>query len=126
MSETKGPESRVAEDRRDSHRIPARFRVRREGSQEAFEEHLGDLSLGGLGWVVPEPVPEGTRLEVYLRLPSEPEELRLSTQVLRVVPQEEEEGVRLKVRFVDVPVRMELAIARYFQQLEQGPPPSGG
>jgi hypothetical protein len=92
-----------------------KFLVRRAGSQADFEPREGDLSLGGCAFrgAALEP---GAQLEMRFLLPSLPDELRVRGEVL-VVP-EGAQAAATRVRFVDLPVETELAIARYLDDME--------
>ncbi len=40
--------SQQSDERRDSDRVPFRFQVRERAQGGSFEEHLGNLALGGV------------------------------------------------------------------------------
>lgn len=102
------------EDRRDSPRVPMRLRVRRAGGSEDFETRDGDLSLGGCAWHGAG-LEAGARVEVRFSLPMLPDEVEATGEVLQVThgPQ----GPAAHVRFVDLPVEAELAIARHLDDV---------
>lgn len=117
MAERNDSMSDKAEDRRDSPRVPMRLMVRREGSSGDFEQHEGDLSLGGCAWQG-SGWEQGTRVEVRFRLPILSDEVEAKGEVLHVAP-----GVNVpaaRVRFVDLPVEAELAIARHLDDVQRG------
>ncbi|MCP3058091.1 PilZ domain-containing protein [Myxococcus sp. K38C18041901] len=110
MAERNDSMSDKAEDRRDSPRIPMRLKVRRVGSSAEFETREGDLSIGGCAWNGPG-LEAGAQVEVRFHLPILPDEVEARGEVLHVTngPQ----GPAAHVRFVDLPVEAELAIARH-------------
>ncbi len=116
MAERNDSMSDKAEDRRDSPRIPMRLKVRREGSSGDFEQHDGDLSLGGCAWPG-EGWEQGARVEVRFRLPILPDEVEATGEVLQVAPGGN--GPSARVRFVDLPVESELAIARHLDDVQR-------
>ena len=118
MAERNDSMSDKAEDRRDSPRVPMRLRVRRAGGPGDFETHDGDLSLGGCAWHGAG-MEAGTKVEVRFNLPILPDEVEAVGEVLQVTngPQ----GPASRVRFLDLPVEAELAIARHLDDvLRQG------
>jgi len=117
MAERNDSMSDKAEDRRDSPRVPMRLKVRREGSSGDFEQHEGDLSLGGCAWQG-SGWEQGTRVEVRFRLPILPDEVEAKGEVLHVA--QGANGPAARVRFVDLPVESELAIARHLDDVQRG------
>lgn len=110
MSEqNENQDTRTGEDRRDSPRVPMRLKVRREGT-EGFLDRAGDLSLGGVGWVG-EALDPGQVVEVRFALPPSLEEVQVRGEVLP--PKASAPGPVVRVRFVELPVELELAIARH-------------
>lgn len=109
-TDSTGPKS---EERRDSPRLPMKFLVRRTGTEAEFEPREGDLSLGGCAFrgAALEP---GTHLEVRFLLPSLPDELKVRGEVL-TTPEAAQGATR--VRFVELPVEVELSIARYLDDM---------
>ncbi|MBN1206984.1 MAG: PilZ domain-containing protein [Myxococcaceae bacterium] len=103
------------EERRDSPRVPMKFLVRRAGSEADFEPREGDLSLGGCAFQGAALDP-GAQLEMRFLLPSLPDELRVRGEVL-AVPQGAQ-AAATRVRFLELPVETELAIARYLDDME--------
>ncbi len=99
------------DERRDSPRVPMTFLVRDVGLRDGeWEERQGDLSLGGISWRG-KTAPHGTEVDVRFRLPLVPKEVRARGEILRV----KAAGVTIDfhLRFTDLDVRSELAIARY-------------
>jgi uncharacterized protein (TIGR02266 family) len=114
MAERNESQGGKAEDRRDSPRVPLRLKVRRAGSTDAFEEREGDLSLGGVAWKGNGLTP-GTAVEVRLQLPGSADEVEVRGEVLQVTSGAQ--GPAAHVRFVDLPVEAELAIARFLDDV---------
>jgi uncharacterized protein (TIGR02266 family) len=121
MAEQTGSTNRKSDERRESPRVPMAFKVRRAGSEGPFDSHEGDLSLGGCAFrgAVLEP---GAQIELRFRLPTLPAELNVRGEVL--VGTELSIGAATRVRFVDMPVEAELAIARHLDDLELAAPKS--
>src|SRR5512147_2369636 len=98
------------DDRRDSGRVPIRLMVRDLDLGGSFEERLGNLSIGGAYFTDGHP-PVGNRLELRFLLPGSGPEIRATVEVLRVTREGGAFGTH--VRFLDLPVEAELAIARF-------------
>ncbi len=100
-------------DRRDSERVPIALLVRDAALGGSYEEHRGNLGLGGVFYDGLHP-PIGNRVNVRFLLPGEREEIQATGEVLRI----SREGARFgtHVRFVEMPLEAELAIARFLQQ----------
>ena len=113
-SNAAAPESAriAASDRRDSARVPLRLLVREVALGGSFEERDGHLSLWGVDFEALHP-PAGGRFEVRFLLPGGREEIRAQADLLRVSHEGERFGTHL--RFVDLPLEAELAIARHLQ-----------
>lgn len=111
--DTGTPAERAEIDRRDSHRVPIRLLVRDVALGGSFEPFLGNLGIGGVYFEALHP-PAGSRVELRFIVPGAGEELEVAGEVVRV----SREGARFgaHVKFVDIPVAEELAIARYLQQ----------
>jgi hypothetical protein len=109
MAESKVSPGSGAEERRESPRVPMRFLVRRAGSE-------GDLSLGGCA-LRGGALEGGTQVELRLLLPSAPDELKVQGEVLPGA-----RGEAARVRFLDLSVEEELAIARHLDDLELNRP----
>jgi len=103
-------------DRRDSARLPLRIMVREVELGGSFEERPGDLSLSGVYYTQGHP-PQGSRVELRFLLPGRRVEVRAGGEILSVTRGADRYGAH--VRFVDLPLEDELAIARYLQ--EEGP-----
>lgn len=99
-------------ERRESERIPIHLLVRDAALGGSFEPYEGNLALGGVYFDAFHP-PVGNKLEVRFLVPGARSEVRATGEVLRV----SREGVRFgaHVKFVDIPLEAELAIARFLQ-----------
>jgi len=108
-----GPPAPGESDRRDSLRVPVRLLVRDVGLGGSFEPFDGNLGIGGVYFEALHP-PVGSRLELRFLVPGARGEIRVAGEVLRV----SREGPRFgaHVRFVEIPLEAELAIARFLQQ----------
>ncbi len=106
------PRAAPEADRRDSVRIALPLLVRDLELGGSFEERPGNLGLGGVFYEALHP-PAGNRVEVRFLLPGRREEIRVMADVLRVSREGERFGAHL--RFVDLPLETELAIARFLQ-----------
>lgn len=102
--------SSPGEDRRDSDRVAIRILVREAALGGSFEERAGNLSLGGVYYVEGHP-PSGNRVELRFLLPGTPGEIRATGEILRVTREGGTFGTH--VRFADLPIEAELAIARF-------------
>lgn len=100
-------------ERRDSRRVPIRLFVRDLALGGSFEPRDGNLALGGVWFEASHP-PVGSRLEVRFLVPGAEEEVRALGEVLRVSRDGARFGVHVK--FVDIPLDAELAVARFLQQ----------
>ena len=107
-----GPEAEGESDRRDSMRVPIQLLVRDAGLGGSFEPYIGNLGIGGVYFEALHP-PVGSRIELRFLIPGAREEIRVAGEVLRVT----REGARFgaHVRFVEIPLDAELAIARFLQ-----------
>jgi hypothetical protein len=99
-------------DRRDSMRVPIQLLVREAALGGSFEPFAGNLGIGGVYFESNHP-PVGSRVELRFLVPGAREEIRVTGEVLRV----SREGARFgaHVKFVDIGLDAELAIARYLQ-----------
>ena len=99
-------------DRRDSGRIPIHLLVRDAALGGSFEPYEGNLGLGGVFFGGPHP-PAGNRIELRFLIPGTKHEVEATGEVLQV----SQEGARFgtHVKFVDLPLQSELAIARLLQ-----------
>ncbi|HET8539338.1 MAG TPA: PilZ domain-containing protein [Anaeromyxobacter sp.] len=107
------PAAQGEADRRDSARVPVQLLVRDAGVGGSFEPYVGNLGIGGVYFEAYHP-PVGSRVELRFLVPGAREEVRVTGEVLRVT----REGPRFgaHVKFVDIPLDAELAIARHLQQ----------
>ncbi|HEY7725214.1 MAG TPA: PilZ domain-containing protein [Anaeromyxobacteraceae bacterium] len=111
MSEKGTPLS--VEERRDSARVPIRIMVRDPAMGGSFEEYQGNLSIGGVFFVAGHP-PLGGRVELRFLLPGgRTEEIRATGDVIRVTREGQAFGTH--VRFVEMPLEAELAVARFLE-----------
>ncbi len=101
------------DDRRDSLRVPIRLLVRDAAVGGSFEEHEGNLALGGVYFAEGHP-PVGNRVEVRFVLPGTRDEVHASGEILRV----SRDGGRFgaHVKFTDLPLEVERAIARFLDR----------
>lgn len=99
-------------ERRDSGRVPVPLFVRDLGLGGSYEPRTGNLSLGGV-WFDGLHPPVGTRVEIRFLLPQAGPEIHAMGEVLRVTRDGARFGVHVK--FVEVPIEAELAIARFLQ-----------
>jgi hypothetical protein len=106
------PANAAVSDRRESARVPITLLVREAALRGSFEERVGNLALGGVDFEALHP-PVGTRFELRFLLPGVREEIRALADVLRITREGERYGAHL--RFVDIPLDAELAIARFLQ-----------
>ncbi len=124
MSEqSKNSDQQPGMDRRDSPRVSMRFRVRRADTTDTFDSREGNLSLGGFAWFGAA-MPVGTKVEARFNLPGTPEELQVRGEVLNVGYGSR--GTSAHVRFLDLPVEVEMSIARYLDDVELEESKAGG
>jgi hypothetical protein len=100
------------DDRRDSGRVPIRLMVRDPALGGSYDERPGNLSIGGAYFTDGHP-PSGDRLQIRFLLPGAGGEVRAEAEVLRVTREGSAFGTH--VRFLDLPVEAELAIARWLE-----------
>jgi hypothetical protein len=100
-------------ERRDSQRVAIPLLVRDTALGGSFEPHRGNLAIGGVYFEALHP-PVGSHVEVRFLVPGAAEEVRARGEVLRI----SRDGPRFgaHVKFVDIPLEAELAIARWLQQ----------
>ena len=100
-------------ERRDSRRVPLRIHVRDLGLGGSYEEYPGNVGIGGVYFDALHP-PVGSQLELRFILPGSREEILTMGEVLRV----SRDGARFgaHVKFVDLPLDAELAIARFLER----------
>jgi hypothetical protein len=116
MADAKGSEVSQGEgwsDRRESERVPLQLLVRDAALGGSFEAYTGNLALGGAFYLSLHP-PAGQRLEVRFLLQGAHDEIRAVAEVLRVSREGSRFGIHLK--FVEIPLDAEMAIARYLQR----------
>jgi hypothetical protein len=102
---------RRAEERRDSPRVAMTFLLRDLGEKDSeWVEREGDISLGGIYWKGKTPS-HGTNVEVRFRLTGVPKEIRANGEIIRVLDQGN--NIDFHVRFTELEVESELAIARF-------------
>jgi hypothetical protein len=100
------------DERRESQRVPCRFQVRETALGGSFVEHDGNLALGGVYYAELHP-PVGAVVEVRFILPGQSEEVMARGEVIRVSREGDLFGTHL--RFTDIPLGSELALARFLQ-----------
>jgi hypothetical protein len=100
-------------DRRDSQRVAIHLLVRDAAVGGSFEPYAGNLGIGGVYYDALHP-PVGSKLELRFMVPGARDEIRAFGEVLRV----SRDGPRFgaHVKFVEIPLEAELAIARFLQQ----------
>jgi hypothetical protein len=101
------------EERRDSLRVPIRLLVRDATLGGSFEERNGNLGLGGVYFAEGHP-PYGNRVELRFVIPGTRHEVRTAGEILRVSREGGTFGAHVK--FEDLPLESELAIARFLHQ----------
>lgn len=104
-------ERRKDDERRTSPRAPLRLWVVDPGESGVPAVHEGEVGLGGASWWTRYP-PLAGKVDIHFRLP-EGYELKTRAEVVRVI----EDGVdhRVQVKFTDLPVKAELALARWLE-----------
>ncbi len=120
VPDAKSLKSRSGDERRDSPRVPMHFLLRDVAKQDGeWEERDGDLSLGGIYWKG-KTAPHGTEVDVRFRLSGVPKEIRCRGEILRVL--DKGQNIDFHVRFTELDVTSELAIAKYLDDwlVEQG------
>jgi hypothetical protein len=100
------------DERRDSQRVPIQLLVRDVALGGSYEPYAGNLGIGGVWYEALHP-PVGSRVEIRLIVPGAPEEVRAVGEVLRVSKEGDRFGAHVK--FVDIPLEAELAIARFLE-----------
>ena len=106
----KAPEAE--EERRESARLPIQLLVRDRGIGGSYEPRSGNLGIGGV-WFDSLHPPVGTEVEIRFLLPGGGVEVHAVGEILRIT----REGARFgaHVKFVEIPLEAELAIARFLQ-----------
>jgi len=100
------------DDRRDSDRVPCKFLVREAAQGGSFEERIGNLSIGGVYFAGLHP-PTGSVIEVRFFVPGHESEIEARGEVIRVSREGEQFGAH--IRFTDILLESELALARFLQ-----------
>jgi len=108
-----GASAPADDDRRESRRVPIELLVRDAAVGGSYETHTGNLALGGIFFDAFHP-PAGSKIEVRFLVPGGKEEIRAVGEVLRISREGERFGAH--VRFVEIPLEAELAIARFLQE----------
>jgi hypothetical protein len=102
-------------ERRESPRAPMAFLVRDATEDEAaWALGEGNLALGGFRWRG-KPPPKGKVVDVRFRLPRFRREIRAKGEVIRVTG--ENGSSRFHIRFTDLDLKSELAIARFLDDV---------
>jgi hypothetical protein len=109
--ESKG-EQQIADDRRESLRVPIQLLVRDPALGGSFEERRGNLALGGVYFSEGHP-PHGNQVEIRFVIPGTRIEVQATGEILRL--SRDSEGFGAHVKFRDLPLETELAIARFLQ-----------
>lgn len=99
------------DDRRDSQRVPFRFQVRERELGGSFEEHQGNLSIGGVYFAGFHPT-TGAVVELRFMVPGYDHEVLATGEVLRISRDGAQFGTH--IRFTEIPLEAELALARFF------------
>ena len=99
-------------ERRESGRLPIQLLVRDRGIGGSYEPRSGNLGIGGVWYDSLHP-PVGTQVEVRFLLPRGGVEVHAVGEILRIT----RDGARFgaHVKFVEIPLDAELAIARLLQ-----------
>ena len=100
------------DERRESRRVPFRFQVREPTLGGPFEEHDGNIALGGVYFSGLHP-PAGAVVEVRFTLPEHDGAIEARGEVLRVSRDGEKYGAH--IRFTEISLDSELALARFLQ-----------
>lgn len=106
------------DDRRDSDRVPCKFLVRESALGGSFEERMGNLSIGGVYFAGLHP-PTGSLVEVRFFVPGHEAEIEARGEVIRVSREGDQFGAH--IRFTDILLESELALARFLQGKAGGP-----
>ncbi len=106
-------EAQSEADRRDSQRVPIQLLVRDAALGGSYEPFQGNLGIGGVYFDALHP-PVGSRVELRFMVPGAREEVHAVGEVLRVSREGGHFGAHVK--FVEIPLDAELAIARFLQQ----------
>ncbi|RLB59021.1 MAG: PilZ domain-containing protein [Deltaproteobacteria bacterium] len=106
----RGEERRLG-DRRESHRLPIDVEVRQGNAP--FSSHQGNIGIGGVFFKTPLDLPTGALVQLRFTLPDNSEAIQAKGEVVEItaVGRPEDRGTR--VRFIDLDIKNELAIARF-------------
>lgn len=102
-----------ASDRRESDRVPITLFVRDAAQGGSYEEHDGNIALGGFYFAALHP-PGGERFDVRVVLPGTQDEFTATGEVLRISRDGPRYGTHL--RFSEIGLEAELALARWLQR----------
>lgn len=108
----RGQERRLG-DRRESHRLPIEVEVKQGNSP--FSSHQGNIGIGGVFFKVPLELPTGALVQLRFTLPGD-QAISVKAEVVEItaVGRPEEHGTR--VRFINLDIKDELAIARFLDE----------
>jgi hypothetical protein len=106
----KSATERRTQDRRESPRVPMTFLVRDIKEGGSYEQREGDLSTGGIWWEGRYP-PLGRKVELRFRIPGVVKEVTAEGEIIKLTDSGRDLGFH--VRFTQLDVDSELAIARY-------------
>ncbi|MHB8875116.1 MAG: PilZ domain-containing protein, partial [Myxococcaceae bacterium] len=109
----KTKERRDQDDRRESPRVPMQFLLRDVAEGGSYVEREGDLAIGGIFWKG-KYAALGTEVEVRFRLTGIPKEIRAMGEIIRV--ENADKGLNFHVRFTELDVMSELAIAKFIDE----------
>jgi hypothetical protein len=93
-----------------------KFLVRDKAEGGSFEEYDGDLAVGGAFFRGRYP-PAGNLYEVRFHLPGMSKDVRVTGELLRVRDEAKGKSKGYHLRFKDVDLASELAIAKYLDDL---------
>jgi hypothetical protein len=102
------------DDRRDSPRVPFTFQVREAALGGSFETKPGNLAIGGIYYSGLHP-PQGSVVDIRFLLPGHAQEIMARGEVVRVSRDPDRFGAH--IRFTEIPLESELALARFFHAL---------
>jgi hypothetical protein len=102
--------SRRGEERRASPRVPRRLWVVDSVEGGVPKVYEGEVGLGGASWLTGYP-PMTDELEVRFRVPEHEEVVTAAAKIARV--SDVNGDTRVQVVFTDLPLKHELALARY-------------
>ena len=108
-------ERRDSDERRDSPRVAMQFLLRDVAEGGSYVEREGDLAIGGIFWRG-KYAALGTEVEVRFRLTGVPKEIRAKGEIIRVEDKGKGKGMDFHVRFTELDVMSELAIAKFIDE----------